>query len=274
MRVCRDLRRPWRNTLGQLPTRIAAEERVPAPVKVEPSGLSAGLRLGADEFVPTHTGATEESAEERRGAGGGRTSSIVVEAAGTCTIRPTPYDGRTAWDAYKTQFAMLFDMNRRSDAEKATYLAINLKGSALTVLSNLPEHRRRDYGALTAALDARFGVAHQTELNRVQLRNRRRRRDEGLPELAEDVERLTRLAYPGADSAMLKVLAKDKFVDAVPREDMRLRLRQMRPSSLREALQLGAGIVHAGGPTVKPIGERDSFPGQHAGFYRSNTWCS
>ena len=91
--------------------------------------------------------------------------------------------------------------------------------------------------------------------------------------MAEDVERLTRLAYPGADAAMLEVLAKDEFVDALPQEDMRLILRQMRPSSLREALQ-HAGIVHAGGPTVKPIGERDSFPGQHAGFYRSNTWCS
>ena len=48
------------------PTRIAAEERVPAPVKVEPSGLSAGLQLDADEFVPTHTGAMEESAKEQR----------------------------------------------------------------------------------------------------------------------------------------------------------------------------------------------------------------
>jgi hypothetical protein len=55
--------------------------------------------------------------------------------------------------------------------------------------------------------------------------------------LAKDVERLTRLAYPGADAAMLEVLAKDQFVDALPQEDMRLHLRQMRPSSLREALQ-------------------------------------
>jgi hypothetical protein len=32
---------------------------------------------------------------------------------------------------------MLSDLNRWSDAEKATNLAINLKGSALTVLSKL-----------------------------------------------------------------------------------------------------------------------------------------
>ena len=36
------------------------------------TGASEGrtLRPDADEFVPTHTGATDESAEERRGAGG------------------------------------------------------------------------------------------------------------------------------------------------------------------------------------------------------------
>ena len=65
-------------------------------------------------------------------------------------------------------------------------------------------------------------------MNSVQLRNRRRRRDEGLPELAEDVERLARLVYRGADAAVLEVLAKDQFIDALPQEDMRLRLHQMR----------------------------------------------
>ena len=132
---------------------------------------------------------------------------------------------------------MLSKLNGWSDAEKVTYLAINLKGSALTVLSNLPEPQRRDYPSLTAALDARFGVAHLTELNRVQLRNLRRRREEGLLELAEDVEWLTRLAYPGADVAMVETLARDQFINALPSQDMQLRLRQLRPTSIRQALQ-------------------------------------
>ena len=64
-----------------------------------------------------------------------------------------------------------------------------------------------DYKALSTALDIRFGSAHPVELSRVQLRSRVRRRDESLPELAKNIERLTQLAYP----EMIEVLAKDQF---------------------------------------------------------------
>ena len=121
--------------------------------------------------------------------------------------------------------------------EKATFLAINLKGSALSVLGNLPQRSRSDYEALKAALDSRFGVAHQAELNRARLRSRKRQRGEGLPELAEDIEQLARLAYPDADPSMLEVLGKDQFIDALLNDDSRLRIWQMRPTTLRVALE-------------------------------------
>ena len=204
-----------------VPTDGAVE--TPVTVITESVGKHAaihdtGLRPDADKFMPVGGG------DPRGGRWGADRSSLDADpavagaAAGLRTIRPTPYDGCTLWDAYKTQFDMLSELNGWSDAEKATYLAINLKGPALTVLTNLPEPQRRDYPSLTAALDARFGVAHQTELNRVQLRNRRRRREEGLPELAKDVECLTQLAYPGADAAMVETLAQDQFIDALLRK--------------------------------------------------------
>ena len=46
-------------------------------------------------------------------------------------------------------------------------------------------------------------------------------REESLPELAEDIERLVRLTYPDAAETMVEVLVKDQFVDALP-EDMHL----------------------------------------------------
>jgi AMMECR1 domain-containing protein len=86
-----------------------------------------------------------------------------------------------------TQFEMLARINRWSDADRAAYLAISLRGSAATVLTNLPPDQRQNYASLTAALQSRFGTAHQTELNRVKLKVRTRRREETLPELAEDI---------------------------------------------------------------------------------------
>ena len=57
-----------------------------------------------------------------------------------------------------------------------------------------------------------------------------------LPELAEYVDRLIHMAYPDA-AAMLHVFARDQFIDALPDEDMCLRVRQNHPSNLMEAQQ-------------------------------------
>ena len=104
-------------------------------------------------------------------------------------------------------------MNRWSNAEKATYLAISLRSAAAPALTNLPPKKCQDYGALTTALDLCFGVAHQTELNWMRLKARTHRQKESLAELAKDVEWLVRLAYPEADESMVKVLAQDHFID-------------------------------------------------------------
>ena len=132
---------------------------------------------------------------------------------------------------------MLATMNGCSNTLKATYLALSLWGPALTVLTNISSDNRGDYNVLVTALDQRFGIAHRAELNRVKLRGRVRKREETLSELAEEVEHLARLAYPNAAAEMVEVLAKDQFIDALPDEDFRLRLRQSKPESLQQALE-------------------------------------
>ena len=47
----------------------------------------------------------------------------------------TQYDGTSPWDAYKE---VLAELNCWTDKETATFLVINLKGSALSLLRNLP----------------------------------------------------------------------------------------------------------------------------------------
>ena len=70
----------------------------------------------------------------------------------------------------------------------------------------------------------------------MKLHNRVRRRDETLPELAEDIERLARLAYPEAPAEVLETLTKDQFTDALNDDETRLRVAQARPTSLSAAL--------------------------------------
>ena len=56
-----------------------------------------------------------------------------------------------------------------------------------------------------------------------------RQREETLPELAEDVERIARLAYPDAAEPLIETLAKDQFIDALHDKNTRLKLRQSQP---------------------------------------------
>ena len=154
------------------------------------------------------------------------------------TQKPTAFDGKTSWDAYKTQFKIVAEINGWESQEKAAFLAASLQGQALSVLNCLSDSSRRNYNALVQALDSRYGTLCQSELNRATLRNRIRRRDESLPELAGDIERLVRLAYPSGTPEMLEALAKDQFVDAVHDDDIRLRIAQSRPTTLRQALEI------------------------------------
>ena len=99
-------------------------------------------------------------------------------------------------------------MNQWNDEQKGNYLATSLKGSALSLLGNLPSDTRQDYKELVAALEGSFGSAHQQELHRFKFKSRLRRCDESLQELAEDLEHLARLAYPLAPEEMKDLLAR------------------------------------------------------------------
>ena len=85
----------------------------------------------------------------------------------------------------------------------------SLTGPALTVISNLSPDKLYNYSSLVAALEAHLGSSHQAGLHRNKLKSRTRKREEDLPELAEEVERLARLAYPEAPADMLELLAKE-----------------------------------------------------------------
>ena len=140
------------------------------------------------------------------------------------------------------QFNIIADMNAWNDQEKAAFLASSLTGTALNVLSNLPPERRHNFESLVKALDSRYGNAHRTELARARFKNRVKQKDESLPALAEDIERLARLSYPDASESITDILARDQFVDALPDEDMRLRLKQERPQTLQRAQEIAVEL--------------------------------
>ncbi|KAH3789639.1 hypothetical protein DPMN_167824 [Dreissena polymorpha] len=94
-----------------------------------------------------------------------------------------------------------------------------------------------DYDELAQALEDRFAPANQTELYRVQLRDRRQRASETLAELGQDIRRLANLAYPSAPTEVRDTLAKEQFIDSLVNSDLRLKVKQARPTYLNDAVR-------------------------------------
>ena len=90
-----------------------------------------------------------------------------------------------------------------------------MRGQAQGVLGNLPEGDKCNYRLLCKALEERFSPTNQTELYRAQLRERRQKASDSLPELGQDIRRLTNLAYPTAPVEVKETLSKEQFIDAL-----------------------------------------------------------
>ena len=80
--------------------------------------------------------------------------------------------------------------------QKGLYLAVSLRGSAQGVLGNVLKGSKPDYQTLVRVLEERFAPPSQTELYRVQMRERHQKAGESLPELGQAIRRLTNLTYP------------------------------------------------------------------------------
>lgn len=95
-----------------------------------------------------------------------------------------------------------------------------MRGTARSVLTDIRPHQLDDYYELKFVLQTRFGPKNQTEMYRAEMNSRYRSRDERLSELAQDIKRLARLAYPTAPCEVSDTLAYKCFRNALHDQDM------------------------------------------------------
>ncbi|VDI69714.1 Hypothetical predicted protein [Mytilus galloprovincialis] len=115
-------------------------------------------------------------------------------------------------------------------------------GQAQAVLGDLPSEKRQNFSDLVSALEERFAPSSQTELYRVQFKERRQKASESLPELGQSIRRLSNLAYPTAPLDVRETLGKEQFIDALVDSEMRLRIKQSRPKGLNDAVRLAVEL--------------------------------
>ena len=134
-----------------------------------------------------------------------------------------------------TQFEITSEINGWDYKSKSLYLAHCLTGVARALLNELTAEQRRDYQSLVQKLTERYGSENRAEVFRSQLKSRVKGKGETTAQLAQAIRKLTRQAYPRVSLDVVEALAVDHFVDALPEAQIRLRLREVGPSTLAEA---------------------------------------
>ena len=155
-----------------------------------------------------------------------------------CKAKPDTYDGRSSWTDFITHFEIVCSLNKWSSEIRALQLAASLRGAARSVLTDLKPRQLENYHELKDALRTRFEPRNQTEMYRAQMNGRYRKRNESLSELAQDIKRLARLAYPTAPCEVRDILAYKCFRDALCDQNMEWAICQSANENIDEALNL------------------------------------
>ena len=151
-------------------------------------------------------------------------------------VLPEKFAGKIPWTDYYRHFCVCMKLNGWTDREAGQYLASRLQGAALKVLNNLPTDEPISFRALVMQLDGRFGPGQEAENFMLELRTRRRQKDESLQQLGQAIRDLTSLAYPEMTNDVRERLAKTHFSEAIDDAEIRGAIFRAHPRTLNDAI--------------------------------------
>ena len=107
------------------------------------------------------------------------------------TLKPPKFDGQGSFETFMAQFLNCAKHNKWTRADKLAYLRNSLDKEAANILWDYGKDVTESLSGLTRILESRFGGQDVSDKHRIELRNRRRRKNETLQSLHSDVRRLT-----------------------------------------------------------------------------------
>lgn len=151
-------------------------------------------------------------------------------------IIPEKFAGKVSWSDYLRHFEVCKDLNGWTDLEAGQYLASRLQGAAIKVLNNTPAGEPISFRTLVKQLEKRFGPGHEAENFLLELRCRRRGKDETLQQLGQAIRDLTSLAYPEMTGDVRERLARTHFAEAIDDTEIRAAIFRAHPKTLDDAI--------------------------------------
>ena len=123
--------------------------------------------------------------------------------------------------------------------EQLARLQCSLRGKAAAWLPVCSPRDQETLETFVAAIERRFDPPiFESAVLKEELNNRVQRTDEDLLELAEDIERKSRMVYvsKGLSEELMQEFAGDHFVSALLDDQLKMQVKLRRPRNLREAL--------------------------------------
>ena len=220
------------------PETSALQWRVPdQPVGASRLGTVGSPILGGQSVQSTVTGGQDNTEGGISSAVGGRPG----KSQRSQPKKVAKYDGKSSWADYLVQFDIAAQLNDWDESQKAMELATSLDGAARGVLADVTPQNRLNFQVLVDKLAQRFEPEGQTATYQSQLQSRKRRRNESIPELVQEISRITRKAYPAADSQTRDALAVSSFISALGNEAQQLFVYQKDPRTLEDAGKAALG---------------------------------
>ena len=177
-----------------------------------------------------------ETLKTEEGQGLDRKMTTPVNTKGLSS--PT-FNGEANWAAFIEQFGDVAEFAGWSEVEKLVRLKTGLRGKAADWLPTVAPEKKKSFEALVTAMAERFdrSTLFPDEARRTLLQ-RKQRRDEGLSELASDIENLARMAYGGLGvlEDSIQKLAVSHFLEAIEDSRLRLQILLARPLTISTAL--------------------------------------
>ena len=194
-----------------------------------------------DMLATTHSlaRAQAEIAQLRRQMQKDETKKSGQDKSAPEKLMPMKYAGLTDFDDYLVQFETIAGLHGWDEDRQAAVLMAKLEGTALSVATSVSS---KGYKAMTAKLKERFSPEQQ-EAYALRLKTRAQGKNETYEALADDMQNMTRKAYPESDEKTKNRLAKDAFIGAVADDKVREKLRDRAPAHLEEALKLARQLT-------------------------------
>ena len=162
-----------------------------------------------------------------------------VESVSTRKHQPNvklpTFSGNTSLETFLAKFQYIARFLQWSEEEKLFHISSCLDGPAGHALWDAGP--QTSFDSMVNLLRARFGQQGQAERYRAELKARKRKSNETLQELYQDICRLIALAYPQEPGSVSSaILARNAFMDALDNHRLYTRVLEKEPQTIEAAL--------------------------------------